>query len=124
MDWRNFNDVKILEILAHSGVSLEHFLELLPTYYSYYDKIEIKEDKKDQIIQAFDALITSKKFPGEMNRVIIDGYRINFSNGWLLIRPSGTEPKIRIMSDSSDDNFAKNLLKQGKDLVIGLIQKF
>lgn len=116
--------LKILEILAHSGVSLEHFLELLPTYYSYYDKLEIKEDKKDQIIHALESRIASTNFAGEVNRVTIDGYRINFTNGWLLIRPSGTEPKIRIMSDSSDDNFAKNLLKQGKDLVTELIQKF
>ena len=26
----------------------------------------------------------------------VDGIKLNFSDGWLLVRPSGTEPKIRV----------------------------
>lgn len=115
--------LKILEILAGSGVSLEHFLDLLPKYYSFYDKIEIEDSKMKSIISSLGTALSTKKFDGEIGRVSIDGYRINFENGWLLLRPSGTEPKIRIMSDSSNEEFAKQLLKQGREFCLELISQ-
>ena len=36
-----------------------------------------------------------------------DGLRIDFDDGWVLIRPSGTEPKFRIYSESKDDAVAE-----------------
>lgn len=115
--------LKVLEILASSGVSLEHFIDLLPKYYSFFDKIEIHDDDKKNIITLLEKSLHKKKFEGELNREFIDGYRINFANAWLLIRPSGTEPKIRIMSDSSDKDFAQELLKQGREFCLEVISK-
>ena len=116
--------LKVLEILAGSGVTLEHFLNLLPQYYSYFDKIEIHDGKMKEISRELEKSLLKNKFEGEIGRVSIDGYRINFANAWLLIRPSGTEPKIRIMSDSSDDRYAKELLNQGKEFVSEIVSKF
>ena len=115
--------LKLLEILASSGVSLEHFINLLPQYYSYVDKIEVQDGNMDKINVLLEESLQSKKFEGEIDRVSIDGYRINFENAWLLIRPSGTEPKIRIMSDSSNEEFAKALLKQGRDFCSEVLAK-
>ena len=116
--------LKILEILSSSGVSLEHFIDLLPPYYSYYEKIELQDHNMPTIVNSLEKKLNDYKFDGELDRVTIDGYRINFENGWLLIRPSGTEPKIRIMSDSSNEEFAKKLLKEGKELVQSVVSKF
>ncbi len=32
-----------------------------------------------------------------------DGVKLNFSDGWLLVRPSGTEPKIRITAEAKTE---------------------
>lgn len=33
----------------------------------------------------------------------IDGIRVETGNGWVLVRPSGTEPKIRITAETRFD---------------------
>ncbi|MFC1847929.1 phosphoglucosamine mutase [Chloroflexota bacterium] len=43
----------------------------------------------------------------------IDGLRLAFSDGWLLIRLSGTEPKIRITAEATSDRRARELYEFG-----------
>ncbi|HID47312.1 MAG TPA: phosphoglucosamine mutase, partial [Methanococcaceae archaeon] len=47
----------------------------------------------------------------------VDGARFNLENGWILIRPSGTEPYIRIRVEGKDNTIAKDLLERGIKLV-------
>jgi phosphomannomutase/phosphoglucomutase len=41
-----------------------------------------------------------------------DGLKIIFDDGWVLLRPSGTEPKFRIYSESKDADVAKRRSEQ------------
>ena len=39
----------------------------------------------------------------------IDGIKLDFNDGWLLVRPSGTEPRIRITAESKTEGRARQL---------------
>jgi phosphomannomutase len=59
-------------------------------------KINIKTDDRASMVNFFRNKVNN--FPDIKDVTIISGIRINFCDGsWILVRPSGTEPKIRII---------------------------
>jgi phosphoglucosamine mutase len=42
-----------------------------------------------------------------------DGIRLSFTDGWLLVRPSGTEPKIRLTAEAKTEARARRLFEDG-----------
>ncbi len=49
--------------------------------------------------------------------ITVDGYRAEFKDGWLLVRLSGTEPKIRVTAEARSqesldilDNLAEGIV--------------
>lgn len=57
-----------------------------------------------------------KKLDKEMRAVeceellTMDGFRLQFSDGWALVRPSGTEPKIRFLAEARTEKRAKDIM--------------
>lgn len=49
-----------------------------------------------------------------------DGVKYSFADGaWLLLRPSGTEPLVRIYAESPSQNDLEVLLEQGRKFLLG-----
>jgi phosphomannomutase len=52
----------------------------------------------------------------------VDGFKIALADGtWLLVRPSGTEPKMRIYAEAGSQERVDELLAEGRDLVAPLV---
>ena len=50
----------------------------------------------------------------------MDGVKFLFGNdAWMLMRPSGTEPLVRIYAESEDANDLEDLLEQGRKYLLG-----
>ncbi len=43
----------------------------------------------------------------------IDGIKLNFEDGWLLVRSSGTEPKIRVTAEAKSETRVRQLYDSG-----------
>jgi phosphoglucosamine mutase len=48
----------------------------------------------------------------------IDGFKLDFSDGWLLARPSGTEPKVRLTAEAKTQAKVKQLYDRGLEAVL------
>jgi phosphoglucosamine mutase len=47
----------------------------------------------------------------------VDGVRLDFEDGWILVRRSGTEPKIRITAEARDAAMTKGLYEKASTIV-------
>lgn len=46
-----------------------------------------------------------------------DGLRLESGSSWMLIRPSGTEPVIRVIAEAGSEEEADSLIKEGTEIV-------
>jgi len=93
--WYGFDDghysgVRIIEMISKENESISSMNEKLPKLYSTPElNINVTDDNKFKIIEKF---AQNCKLDGE--KITIDGLRINFKNGWGLLRASNTTPKL------------------------------
>ena len=105
---------KIVEIIAKQGKSLSGLVDELPVYYSEKMKIECPEELKQKIMQK----VADETSEFEVDTT--DGVKIIKENGWVIIRPSGTEPIFRCFAEAKTKEEAKEMAEWG----INLIKKY
>jgi len=87
-------------LLAKKKQPLSSLVDGLPP--SVMLKHKFHTDKADEILAA----VREKFAHDTLNQV--DGIRIDRKDAWALIRPSGTEPLVRLYVESTDDKIAKD----------------
>ncbi|MBA1437546.1 MAG: phosphomannomutase/phosphoglucomutase [Epsilonproteobacteria bacterium] len=99
--------LRMLE-LVQDGVELDVELEKLPEVFATEEiKVETTEQEKFLLIDKIKELLKNppKEFPAIKDIIEVDGVRINFENGWGLVRASNTTPVLvtRFESTSKED---------------------
>jgi len=97
---------KILQMIEKTGKSLKEMLVEIPDYPYYRDQFRLRKDipfVKEIINSIIDEM---KKIFKELGKEIknmntMDGCRIDYDDGWILIRRSGTSPYLRISGESN-----------------------
>ena len=97
----------MLECLASRGMAFSRaFSFAVPRFYQAKTKMEIEKKKADSILKAVE-----RQAKGEVERV--DGVKVwTDEHSWVLVRPSGTEPIIRIFAESDSQDKADQLVKK------------
>jgi len=93
----------ILQLLAEKGMSSSEYRATLPDYYMSKNKIQLDDLGKD----ADEVLEMVKEHFSSLKPNTIDGVKIDFSEGWVHLRKSNTEPIIRIYSEGKSPEAAK-----------------
>jgi len=94
---------------AASGIKT-HFMERA--------KYKCREDAKQEIMRK---LSEKPQLEGKLST--IDGLRYDFSDGWLLIRPSGTEPAIRLTCEAKTKKKLDEIVQRAEKIILGEIHK-
>jgi phosphomannomutase len=93
--------------LARFGKSIGALRSTYPDYYISKNKIELDE--------SVDLKSIFKKIAEKYKKQPInteDGLKIEFDTDWVHLRPSNTEPIIRIYSESNSETTAGNIAKR------------
>ena len=108
---------KLLEILAKEDRPFSELVAELPVYYQEKLKIECPDDEKEEVMSKIaEEIKTTTDF--ELDTT--DGVKILKDDGWVIIRPSGTEPIFRCFAESDSMDKAAEMANWG----IGLIKKY
>ena len=93
--WYGFDDglysgARIIELISNKNKSISSITDELPKFFSTPElSITVTDESKFKIIEEF-----CDKCMLDGEKIEIDGLRINFKNGWGLIRASNTTPKL------------------------------
>ncbi len=102
---------QVIEIMATEGKKLSEIVAELPTYFNTKIKVPVSVEPKNVLL---DALITLTE---GQDRITIDGVKLKFDDGWILMRPSGTEPFWRCFAEASTQKRADDLANEGRLLI-------
>jgi phosphomannomutase/phosphoglucomutase len=109
--WHGFDDghysaFRLLEIMDGLNISLSSILDKLPKAYSTPElNINVDEMMKFEIVKSF---VNTAHFEGG-SKVTIDGLRVDFDDGWGLMRASNTTPKLVLRFEAKTSDRLKEI---------------
>ncbi len=112
--------LRMLELI-HDGIDLDGELAKLPQVFSTEEiKVKTTESEKFKIIDKIKELLHNPpaSFPTIKDIIEVDGVRINFENGWGLVRASNTTPILVTRFESTSQDTAKLYEKAINDLIV------
>jgi len=113
-----FASLLLLSQLSDAG-EIRQFFRGIPRLFFEKAKVSCPNELKESVMAR--AKDKAHLFAAdEINTV--DGLRLKFADSWMLVRASGTEPVIRVISESMSQKQTDELISKGKKLVQSLVE--
>lgn len=110
-----YTGLLVLEMMTRKGKTLSELVQELYDEYGFFcfsrHDLHVSEEKKQAII--------AKASTGDLETIAgykvlkfndLDGYKYHFEGGWMMIRPSGTEPILRLYCEADSREKVEKVL--------------
>jgi len=94
----------VLQLMAETGLTISQLVGEIGGYYMKKDKFPADTSEFNRIVSS------AKKVFKNADVNTVDGCRFDFDDGWLHLRPSNTEPVIRLIVESKDRRRAEKYI--------------
>jgi phosphomannomutase / phosphoglucomutase len=109
----------VLELLATTQRSLSDLLSEIPKYALVKEKLRVPDEAKAGILAALRGRM--EREAGVRSVDARDGVKAYLDEGWVLVRPSGTEPLFRIQAEAKTAEAAAALVNRFKAVLTDCI---
>ncbi|MBU0502465.1 MAG: phosphoglucosamine mutase, partial [Candidatus Margulisbacteria bacterium] len=97
----------ILNLMADTGKPISKLAQEIPAYFMIKKKVQCHSlDEAEQFLAN-----VKEKFR-KKDLILTEGVKVISPTGWVHVRPSNTEPVIRVIAEAKEKNQVKNLIKQ------------
>lgn len=120
--WYGFDDAiyagaRLLQIMADDVRSVSEVFDDIPNSINTPElKIYVDEDEKFSLVQT---LIQGATFD-DAEKITIDGLRLNFSDGWGLVRPSNTTPCLVLRFEAETEKALLRIQELFRELLLSI----
>jgi phosphoglucosamine mutase len=114
------SSVLLLKALEDEGKVLSEFVSEVPKYETVRVNVACKNEVKHEVMEKVEGGLRVL-FPSCRQVSMVDGVRLSFKDGWILVRASGTEPFIRLTVEGESLKAAEGIMEKGVMLVRGLV---
>ncbi len=106
--------LSILSDLKREGKTLSQVIDKIATY-NNSGEINFKIERKAEAMEAVKNWFTSVEKPTAI--MDFDGYRVEFPDWWFNIRPSNTEPYLRLIAEAKGEKMLQEKVAKAREII-------
>jgi phosphomannomutase len=105
----------MLQLMMEEGRPLSQLVADRPRYVIVKDKLDRPDAPLDAVYEALRAAFPDATADAQ------DGLRLDWPDRWVHLRPSGTEPIVRVIAEAPTDAEARALIAQAREPMAALV---
>jgi phosphomannomutase len=99
----------LLQLLHEENRPLSQIVAELPRYVIVKDKLDRPNASLDTVYETLQTAFPDAAVDTQ------DGLRLSWTDRWVHVRPSGTEPIVRVIAEAPSDAEAVELVKRSRE---------
>jgi phosphomannomutase len=106
--------IRMAEIVARTGKKLSKLVDEIPKYPSIPIRtFECPDELKDRVVEEIARYYKEKGLKVSM----IDGVKVYFDDGWILVRQSNTMPQVKMTAEARIEKKLSEIVSEAEDLI-------